>query len=161
MKVASTEKFDELVSFGQSTMDEEMQTLAETFLIRCICKEKTINIFNQLCHIVYYKMSKELDLEKLPATFSSVLLHIKRTYLQTYIWLHSTFVESNEINPLEYGYELEDDDEELMTPKTTEEILPDELPMTFRKHSAFQFFEIKCPFPKSKNKLIVFFFFLL
>ena len=161
MKVASTEKFDELVSFGQSTMDEEMQTLAETFLIRCICKEKNVNIFNQLCHIVYYKMSKELDLEKLLATFFSVLLHIKRAYLQTYIWFHSTFVESNEINPLEYGYELEDDDEELMTPKTTEEILPDELPMTFRKHSAFQFFEIKCPFPKSKNKLIVFFFFLL
>ena len=55
LKVASTEKFDELVSFGQSTMDEEMQTLAENFLIRCICKDKNVNTFNQLRHIVYYK----------------------------------------------------------------------------------------------------------
>ena len=87
-KVASTEKFDELISLGQSTMAEEMQTLAENFLIRCICKDKNVNNFNQLCHIVYYKKSKELDLEKLPAKSSSVLLYIKRAYLQTYIWLH-------------------------------------------------------------------------
>ena len=37
-------------------------------------------------------------------------------------------MESIEINPLEYGYELEHDDE-MMTPKVIEEILPDELPM--------------------------------
>ena len=129
MKVASTEKFDELVSFGQSTMDEEMQTLAENFLIGCICKDKNVNTFDQLRHIVYYKKSKELDLEKLPATSSSVLLHIKRAYLQTYIWLHSAFVESIEINHLGYGYELEDDDEEMMAPEIIEKILPDKLPM--------------------------------
>ena len=67
----------------------------------------------------------ELDLEKPPS--SSVLLLIKRAYLQTYIWLHSAFVESIEINPLEYGYEHEDDDDEVMTPNIIEEILPDEL----------------------------------
>ena len=80
-----------------------MQALAENFLIRCICKNKDVNTFNQLHHIVYYNKSQELDLEKLPATSSSVLLHIKRAYLQNYIWLHSAFVESIEINPLEYG----------------------------------------------------------
>ena len=105
-----------------------MQTLAENFPIRCICKDKNVNTFNQFRHIVYYKTSKELDLEKLPATSSSVLLHIKRAYLQNYIWLHSAFVESIAINPLEYGYELEDN-VEMMTLKVTEEILADELPM--------------------------------
>ena len=94
-----------------------MQTLAENFLIGCICKDKNVNTFDQLRHIVYYKKSKELDLEKLPATSSSVLLHIKRACQQTYIWLHSAFVENIEINPLEYGYKLENDDEEMMTPK--------------------------------------------
>ena len=38
LKVTSTEKFEELVSFGQSTMDEEIQTLAENVLIRCTAK---------------------------------------------------------------------------------------------------------------------------
>ena len=132
MKVASTEKFDELVSFGESTMDKEMQTLAENILIRCICKDKNVNTFNQLRHKVNYKKSKELGLKKLPATSSSVLLHIKRAYLQTYIWLLSAFVESIVINPLEYGYELEDDDEEMMTPKIIEKILPDELPRPYK-----------------------------
>ena len=117
MKVASAEKFDELVSFGQSTMDEEMQTLTENFLIRCIFKDKNINTFNQLRHMVYYKKSKKLDLKKLPVKSSCVLLHIKRAYQQTYIWLHSAFVESIEINPLEYGHLLENDDEEMRTPE--------------------------------------------
>ena len=129
MKVVSTEKFDELVSFDQSTMDEEMQTFAENFLIRCISKDKNANTFSQLRHKVYYKKSKELDLEKLPATLFSVLLHFKRAYLQTYIWLLLAFVGSIEINPLKYGHELEDDDEKMITPKIIEEILPDELPM--------------------------------
>ena len=93
------------------------------------CQDNNVNTFNQLRHIVYYKKSKELDLKKLSAISSSALLHIERAYLQTYIWLHSTFMESIEITPLEYGYELEDDDEEMMTPKITEEILPGELPM--------------------------------
>ena len=31
-------------------------------------------------------------------------------------------MESIEITPLEYGYELEDDDEEMMTPKITRNI---------------------------------------
>ena len=112
--------------FVQSTMDEEMQTLADNFLIRYICKDKNVNTFNQLRHIVCYKKSKELDLEKLPS--SSVLLLIKRAYLQTYIWLHSAFVESFEINPLEYGYEHE----EVMTPNIIEEILPDELTVPYK-----------------------------
>ena len=38
LKVTSTEKFDEMGSFGQSTMDEEIQTLAENVLIRCTAK---------------------------------------------------------------------------------------------------------------------------
>ena len=38
-------------------------------------------------------------------------------------------MESIEINPLEYGYELEDNDEVMMAPKIIEDILTDELLM--------------------------------
>ena len=81
MKVALSENFDELVSFGQMVVDEEMVTLAEKFIVCCICKEEKINTFDQLRNMVYYKKSKKLDLERLPPTSSSTLLHIKRTYL--------------------------------------------------------------------------------
>ena len=85
LKVASTEIFDELVSFGQSIMDEETLTLAENFLFWRFFKDKNVKMLNQLRNIVYYEKSKELDLEKLPATSSCVLLNIKRKYLQTYL----------------------------------------------------------------------------
>ena len=35
---------------------------------------------------------------------------IKRACLQCYLWLHAGFVEFIEINPLDYGYELTEDD---------------------------------------------------
>ena len=38
-------------------------------------------------------------------------------------------MESIEINSLEYGYELEDDDEKMMAPNIIEEILPHKLPI--------------------------------
>ena len=98
-------------------IDEEMVTSAEKFLVRCICKEENINKFVRLFNMVYYKKSKKLDLERFPPTSSSILLHIKRTYLQSYVWLSSPFPKSLLIDPLEYGCKLqEDDDDEVMKP---------------------------------------------
>ena len=84
-----------------------MVTLAEKFLVRCICKDENINTFDQLRNMVYYKKSKKLDLERFPPTSSSILLHIKRVYLQSYVWLRSPFAKSLAINPLEYDYKLQ------------------------------------------------------
>lgn len=77
MKFASTEIFDELAYFGHNTMDEEILTLAEDFFVRWFCKDENVKTFSQLRNIVYYKKSKEQDFKKLPATLSSILLHIK------------------------------------------------------------------------------------
>ena len=100
--------FDKLVSFGQSTMDEEILTLAENLLVWYICKDKNVKTFNHLRNIVYHKKSKELDLKKLPTAPSN----LNRAYLQTHILLHSAFMESIKVNCLEYGYELKDGTEE-------------------------------------------------
>ena len=67
--------------------------------------------------MVYYKKCKKLDLERLPPTSSSIFLHIKWAYLQSYVWLRSPFAKSLVIDPLEYGCKLqEDDDDEVMKP---------------------------------------------
>ena len=111
-------------------IDEEMVTSAEKFLVRCICKEENINKFVRLFNMVYYKKSKKLDLERFPPTSSSILLHIKRTYLQSYVWLSSPFPKSLLIDPLEYGYKLqEDDDDEVMKPNIMTISLPEDLPI--------------------------------
>ena len=92
-----------------------MVTLAEKFLVHCICTDENVNTFCQTRNMVYYKKSKKLDLERFPPTSSSIFLHIKRAYLQSYVWLRSPCAKNLVIDPLEYGYKLqEDDDAELM-----------------------------------------------
>ena len=110
-------------------IDEEMVTLAEKFLVRCICKDENINTFDQLRNMVYYKKSKKLDLERFPPTSSSILLHIKRVYLQSYVWLRSPFAKSLVIDPHEYGYKLQEYDDEVMKPNIMTISLPEDLPV--------------------------------
>ena len=129
LKVASDESFSKLVDFGKREINEEMITLAEKFLVKCVCKDEFTTTFNQLRSKVFYKKYKHLDLEKLPPTSSSIRFHIKRAYIQAHVWLHSYFVESIEIDPVEYGYER-DETEELLIPIITPELtVPEELPM--------------------------------
>ena len=85
LKVALSKNFDVLVSFGQMDIDEKMITLAEKFLVRCIYKDENINTFDQLRNMVYYKKAKKLNPERFRPTSSSILLHIKCAYLQSYV----------------------------------------------------------------------------
>ena len=77
----------------------------------CVAVVKT-KTFDQLCNMVYCKKSKKLDLERFPQTPSSTLLHIKRASRQSHVWLRSPFAKSLVIDPLEYGYKLQEDDDE-------------------------------------------------
>ena len=118
-----------MVSFGQSVIDEEMVAVAEKFLVHCICKDENIATFDQLRNHVYYKKSKELDLERFPPTSLSILLHIKSAFFRSYVWLHFPFVDSITFDPLEYGYELDSDDDEVIKPKIVQSILRDNFPI--------------------------------
>ena len=75
-----------------------------------------IDDFDNLRNKTYYKKSTEINIEKLPPTSSSIALHIKRAYLQIYIWLHAPFMNNLEIDPLQYGYEIDEDDDDEIVP---------------------------------------------
>ena len=126
LKTASRNDFSTLVSFGKTNLDDSMLDIAERFLVQCICKDESVTTFDQLRNKIYYRKSQLLDLEKLPPTSTSIMLHIKRAYLQTHVWLHSPFVASITIDPLDYGYQL--DDEDHLKPIVTDNVLPDDLP---------------------------------
>ena len=64
--------------------------------------------------------SEESYCHKIPS-IEGIFLHIKCAYLQTHTWLHLAFMESIEVNYLEYSYELEDDNKKQITPKIIEE----------------------------------------
>ena len=62
-------------------------------------------------------------------TSSSIALHIKRAYLQTYIWLHAPFMNNLEIDPLQYGYKIDEDDDDETVPMIVHHVLPEDFPM--------------------------------
>ena len=105
-----------------------MILLAEKFLVECISKGSERNNFDDICFEMYHQKSLQLYLEKLPWTLSSIHIHIKRAFLQCYLWLHAPFVESIEINPEDYGHELTEEDM-LVSTITTEDIIPDDFPV--------------------------------
>ena len=129
-----TDNHPELATFGMKTFDGDMESIAERFLARCISKERH-ETFDDLRREMFYKYSKDLDLEKLPPTSSSIYLHIKRAYLKTHIWLHAPFVKSISISPLDYGYEKDDDeeaDQEGVIPIVTNFALSENFPKPFK-----------------------------
>ena len=129
LKSATSENIPTLVSFGQASFDEDMKAMAEKFLFGCVSKDKDIDNFDDLRHKTYYKKSTEISIEKLPPTSSSIALHIKLAYLQTYIWLHAPFIKNLEIDPLQYGYKVNKDDEDEIVPTVANHVLPEDFPM--------------------------------
>ena len=129
MKSATSENIPTLVSFGQASFDEDMKAMAEKFLVGCVSKDKDINNFDDLRNKTYYKKSTEIRIDKLPPTSSSIALHIKRAYLQTYIWLRAPFINSLEIDPLQYGYKVNGDDEDEIVPTVVNQVLSEDFPM--------------------------------
>ena len=115
-KSATNKSIPALVSFGQASFDEDMKVMAENFLVGCVSKDENIDDFDNLRNKTYYKKSTEINIEKLPPTSSSIALHIKRAYLQIYIWLHAPFMNNLEIDPLQYGYEIDEDDDDEIVP---------------------------------------------
>ena len=129
LKSATSENIPTLVSFGQASFNEDMKAMAEKFLVGCISKDKNVDNFDDLRHKTYYKKSTEISIEKLPPTSSSIALHVKRAYLQTYIWLRAPFINNLEIDPLQYGNEINEDDEDEIVPTAVNHVLPEDFPM--------------------------------
>ena len=73
-------------------------------LVKCISKRSERNNFDDIRFETYHQKSFHLDSKKLPPTSSSIHIHIKRAFLQCYLWLHVPFVESVEINSEDYEY---------------------------------------------------------
>ena len=75
----------------------------------------------------YHKQAFRFDLEKIPPTSNSIVNHIKRAYFQYYHWLNAPVIASIDLNPLEYGYVL--DENEFLLPDLETDPLPVDFPM--------------------------------
>ena len=91
-------------------VDTHLVNCVDTHLVHCVARNCEIDTFDDLRNHTYHLKSFQLSLEKLPCTSSSIHLHIMRAYLQCYLWLHAPFVENVEINPLEFGFYISNEE---------------------------------------------------
>ena len=70
-------------NFGRAEMSDLMLENAEEYLTRVLAKE--FKKMDDLRTFKYHRM-KNLDFTKLPPTSTSLMLHIKRAYLQANRW---------------------------------------------------------------------------
>ena len=117
-----------LYSFGRSELTDQMIADAEKFLVRCISQKCNLDCFDDLRYEIYDDKKFQFDMEKFPPTSKSIKQHIRRAYLQSHLWLHASFVEDITLNPLEYGY-VEEDEEQLIPVVVSRSHIPDDFPV--------------------------------
>ena len=128
LKAAEKYGFQMLFRFGEDDLTPEMITSAEDFLVKCVSKNNEITTFDDLRYKTFHKNVFQLDIEKLPCTSSSIVLHIKRAYLQCYRWVHAAYLEDIALNPIDYGYSLNENN--VLAPEIVlPEITPDNFPI--------------------------------
>ena len=146
--------YEVLYSFGSDELSEEMIADAEKFLLKCITNHD-VDTFNQLRFIVYHEKHLQFDIERFPPTSDSIRQHILRAYLQCYIWLHAPSLENIELNPLDYGYKL-DDNGNLVPILATKPPIPSNFPQPcnyrLKDISCYQYCKCNAS-PECKNPL--------
>ena len=85
-------------SIAKSPVTDDVISSAEKFLVDCLSNDKKVQTFDEVRYQTYHKKSFQVDFEKLPCTSSSIHLHIRRAFLQCYLWLHAPFMETIDLN---------------------------------------------------------------
>ncbi|KAG1679765.1 Mitogen-activated protein kinase 15 [Nymphon striatum] len=81
---------------------------------------------DQIRYFQYHHKGIKNNFEELAPTSSSIAVHIKRAYLQCYQWINATYMNIQTLNPLDHGYELQDD---LLVPTVVSEpTIPGDFP---------------------------------
>lgn len=119
--------YELLYQFGKVPISDEMMKMAERFLVQCLYTGGNISSFDELRDKTFHDRTFKFDIEKLPATTSSIEFHIQRAYFQSLLWYNAPFDDVN-INPMEYGYD-EDDEGHLLPVLTTQKNIPDDFPL--------------------------------
>ena len=127
LRAAFDQGWELLKTFGNSPISDEMIMKAEKFLILCLSNNNEED-FDQLRFNSFHKQAFKMDLEKLPCMTSSIKLHIRRSYLQSNRWIHAPFIESIDLDPLDFGYIISDGDEALVPNIEIRNKLPDDFP---------------------------------
>ena len=82
--------------------------MQKQFLLQMIGKED-FRTFDRLRYYQYYDAEKNLTLMNIVCCSSTIHLHIKRSFLQTFLWISAYKSDRAQINPMLYGYKTDHD----------------------------------------------------
>ena len=122
-----------LEGFGLSPLTESMIVSIEKLLVKLVqsSQAQELDSFDEVRLQVRNTYTKSLDLEKMPCTSTALAQHIKRSYLQSNLWMTATQSSRAILSEVEnYGWQTSDNDNSLypvMLPQGTE-TRPSELP---------------------------------
>ena len=118
---------DLVKSFGKTELTPSMVVDAEKFLLQILGQEEFKSFDEYYRFHQYYNSERKLTLENIVCCSSTIKIHIQRAFLQTMLWINAPKPCSSDIDPLLYGYKL--DDEGLLKPVlAAEPIRPGDLP---------------------------------
>ena len=107
---ASFDHYNLIQDFGKAALSEDMMISAEKFLLRSICTNQHVSTFDDLGVEIYHKNSLKFDIKRFPPSSNAVRVHIKRAYIQCYIWINASNIETIQLDPINYGYRLNNRD---------------------------------------------------
>ena len=94
--------------------------MIEEFLVNFCNPRTNLITFDELRYEQHCTKLFKFDLEKMPPMPSSILIYIKRAYLQCCNWLNACYNKTHYLDPLDFGYIIMD--ELLMSDTVTVEI---------------------------------------
>jgi hypothetical protein len=112
---------EQISLFSKSTLTYEMLLEAEAFATR------VINPKFSSCDVLrvhQYHRVKQIKFETLPPTSVSMQMHLKRAFLQAYLW-YNILNNVPALDPLDFGYCIQD---ELLAPNLEVESIPEDFP---------------------------------
>ena len=127
LKVVESGLAESLSEFGKQPLSELQISNAEHFLVKYYNQKTKAMTFDDLRYEESHSKAFNFDLQKLPPTSESIYKHIPRAYYQCYMWVNAASNESIFLDPLYYGYTL-DDNETLVADSSSPE-LPDDFPL--------------------------------
>ena len=127
LKVLEGGLVESLLEFGRQPLSENHVSNAENFLVKCYNQKANAKTFDDLRYKEYHSKAFNFDLEKLLPTSNSIYKHIQHAYYQCFMWVNTASNESMYLDPLCYGYTL-DDNERLVADICSLE-LPDNFPL--------------------------------
>ena len=108
LKVLEGGLVESLLEFGRQPLSENHVSNAENFLVKCYNQKANAKTFDDLRYKEYHSKAFNFDLEKLLPTSNSIYKHNQHAYYQCFMWVNTASNESMYLDPLCYGYTLDD-----------------------------------------------------